>query len=229
MRIRLIGDVDGLQAGLSALCQELGVSLADDGIEVEAVHAAGVLEASCRDGKGRIVFDQRVHFFRALGLWVMHYRKQQTFHHVERHRFDTIGAMFDASRNGVPTVASVQHMLRKMALMGMNLLLLYTEDTFEMEKYPYFGYMRGRYTQAELTACDDYADQLGIEIVPCIQTLAHLTEALKWNYAAEIRDTPDILLAGSDQTYAFIRDMMQSASVPFRSKRIHMAWMKRIS
>lgn len=221
MRIRLVGDIDGLEAGLPFLCEELGVSIADDGIEVEAVHTEGVLEASYQDGKGRIVYDQRVHFFRAFGLWVMNYRKQQTFHCVEQPKFDTIGAMLDASRNGVLTVTSVQNMLRKMALMGMNLLLLYTEDTFEMKNQPYFGYMRGRYTQAELTACDDYADQFGIEVVPCIQTLAHLTEALKWNYAAEIRDTPDILLAGSEKTFEFVRDMIQSASAPFRSKRIH--------
>lgn len=81
--------------------------------------------------------------------------------------------------------------------------MVYTEDTYEVKAYPYFGYMRGRYTEEELKECDQYAAELGIEMIPCIQTLAHLTEALKWNYAIDIRDTADILLAGSEATYTF--------------------------
>ena len=50
-----------------------------------------------------------------------------------------------------------------MALMGMNLGMMYTEDTYEVPGQPYFGYQRGRYTYEELHALDDYADMLGIE------------------------------------------------------------------
>ena len=221
MKIRFAGDCNNFLTGIRILAEELGVSLCEDGIEIEVFQADGTLEASCRNGKGRISYDGRVQFFRAFGLWVMNYRKQPEFHCVETPNFTTIGAMIDASRNAVLTVKSIKTMLRKMALMGLNMMLLYTEDTFEMEEYPYFGYMRGRYTYEELADCDDYAYQLGIDMVPCIQTLAHLTEALKWNYATELRDTPDILLVGSEKTYEFIRQMIQTASSPFRSKRIH--------
>ena len=62
----------------------------------------------------------------------------------------------------------------KMAVMGLNTLLLYIEDIYEIEDEPYFGYMRGRYTQEELKQVDDYAHALGIEVIPAIQTLAHL-------------------------------------------------------
>src|SRR5699024_11564418 len=94
-------------------------------------------------------------------------------------------------------------------------------DTYEVDEYPYFGYMRGRYTQAEMKECDDYARTLGIEMDPCIQTLAHLTEALKWNYAAEIKDTADILLAEEPKTYEFLENIIAAASNPFESNRIH--------
>src|SRR5699024_7341799 len=90
-----------------------------------------------------------------------------------------------------------------------------------VDKYPYFGYMRGRYTQAEMKECDDYARTLGIEMVPCIQTLAHLTEALKWNYADEIKDTADILLAEEPKTYEFLENIIAAASNPIESKLIH--------
>lgn len=33
-----------------------------------------------------------------------------------------------------------------MAVMGLNMLMLYTEDIFRLENYPCFGSMRGRYT-----------------------------------------------------------------------------------
>lgn len=40
-------------------------------------------------------------------------------------------AMIDCSRNGILLVESVYFMLRNMALMGLNTLQLYTEDTYE--------------------------------------------------------------------------------------------------
>ncbi len=64
--------------------------------------------------------------------------------------FQTNGAMVDMSRNAVMNVSTVKHMLRAMALMGMNTYMLYTEDTYEVEGEPYFGYMRGRYSVAEM-------------------------------------------------------------------------------
>ena len=57
-------------------------------------------------------------------------------------------------------------MLRKMALMGMSVAMLYTEDTYEIPQQPYFGYLRGRYTQQQLRELDRYAADLGIELIP---------------------------------------------------------------
>jgi N-acetyl-beta-hexosaminidase len=109
-----------------------------------------------------------------------------------------------------------------MAVMGLNMMMLYMEDTYEVPGRPYFGYMRGRYSYDELKECDDYANMFGIEIIPCIQTLAHLEQVLKWNYANNMKDTSDILLAECDETYHFIEEMIKAASAPFRSKRIHL-------
>jgi hexosaminidase len=44
---------------------------------------------------------------------------------------------------------------------------LYTEDTYQIPDEPFFGYLRGAYTEAELREIDDYAYALGIEVVPC--------------------------------------------------------------
>ena len=63
--------------------------------------------------------------------------------------------------------------------MGYNTLELYTEDTFEVEGEPYFGYLRGRYSSEEIKEIDKYARAHGIELIPCIQTLAHFSNSVK--------------------------------------------------
>ena len=50
-------------------------------------------------------------------------------------QFRRFGTMIDCSRNAVPTVASLKEWLRMKAIMGFNAMMLYTEDTFEIEYY----------------------------------------------------------------------------------------------
>ena len=88
--------------------------------------------------------------------------------------FRTFGTMLDCSRNAVPNLHTLKKWVDLTASLGYNTLLLYTEDTYEVPDEPYFGYMRGRYTQAELRELDAYAKERGMTIMPCIQTLAHL-------------------------------------------------------
>ncbi len=38
----------------------------------------------------------------------------------------------------------------------------YTEDTYEVDGEPFFGYMRGRYTKAEMKEIDAFAEELGV-------------------------------------------------------------------
>lgn len=221
MRLHLKGDIEELIGGINLLSNDLGICLAEDGIPVNVEKGQGSIEVLLENGKGNIKYNQKIHFYRALGLFVEHALQKNRFNIVEETQFSLNGAMIDASRNAVLKVSSIKYIIRKMALMGLNTIMLYTEDTYEIEGQPYFGYMRGKYTAGELKECDDYAYIFGIEIIPCIQTLAHLTEALKWDYASKIRDTNDILLVGEERTYDFIESMIKSASAPFRSKRIH--------
>jgi len=135
--------------------------------------------------------------------------------------FASCGAMLDMSRGGVMTVASVKRFIDCHAALGLNLLMLYTEDTYPVEGYPYLGYLRGRYTREELCALDDYAAQAGVELVPCIQTLAHLAQFLQWEANAGIRDTEDCMLIDEPETYRFIEACIASVKQCFRSRRIH--------
>ena len=137
--------------------------------------------------------------------------------HQER-SFRDCGSMLDMSRNGVMTVEAVKRYLRMQCCLGMNFLMLYTEDTYEIPEYPSFGYLRGRYSQEELREIDGYAASLGIEMIPCIQTLAHLQQFLQWGTVP--RDQPDILLIDEEETYRFLEAAIRSLRACFRSERI---------
>ncbi|MEH7114354.1 beta-N-acetylhexosaminidase [Neobacillus niacini] len=221
MQINLIGETNSIITGLQLLSDELNIQLHENGYPISVTQRVGPIQVSNENGKGEITFQEKIHFFRAIGLWLENYRKNGEFELTEHPQFQTSGVMLDVSRNAVLKVDEVNGLLRTMAIMGLNVVMLYTEDTYEVPEYPYFGYMRGRYTEVELKACDEYADTFGIEMIPCIQTLAHLTMALKWGYATNIRDTADILLVGEPKTYQFIESMIEAASRPFKSKRIH--------
>ena len=221
MKIQLIGDTSLIDRGLYVLLEDMKIQFSDDGYPLYIQQRKGPLVIKKENGYGELYFDQKVHFFRGIALWLENHERKQSFEQTEKAYFQTGGVMVDCSRNGVLQIEELKKLLRKMALMGLNVMMIYTEDTYEVPEYPYFGYMRGRYTQGELEMCDDYANDLGIEMIPCIQTLAHLTEALKWNYAINIRDTEDILLAGEPQTYQFLEHIIKAASKPFRSKRMH--------
>ena len=170
-----------------------------------------------KDGKVELRYSVLPHFCRLVGL-VSGSRGQEL---REEPRFEELSLMVDCSRNAVPKVATLKKLIRRMALMGYHALLLYTEDTYEIENYPYFGYMRGRYTREELREIDDYAALFGIEIIPCIQTLAHLNAIFHWQAFRNVRDTKDILLCDDEQSDALIRQMIRSCASCFRSRKIH--------
>ena len=140
---------------------------------------------------------------------------------TQQRHFSSCGAMVDCSRNAVMTVEAVKRYIDQMAALGMNLLMLYTEDTFEVPEYPVFGYLRGGYTQKELREIDDYAASLGVEMVPCIQTLAHLAQFLQWQEACHLKDLTDVILIDDPKTYEFIEAEIRAVSSCVRTKRIH--------
>lgn len=220
-KFRFEGLPDALNDGIAILAEELGFQVSDDGIRIRVEKAKGNIEIGFNTDNGYIKYQEKIHFFRALGLMIEALQQKKIFSAVEEPQFTLNGVMADASRNAVMRVETVKKVIRKMAIMGLNCMMLYTEDTYTIEGEPYFGYMRGRYSYEELKKCDDYADFFGIELIPCIQTLSHLEQFLKWDAVAYLRDTQRELLVESDKTYEFLEKAIKAAAAPFRSKRIH--------
>ena len=57
--------------------------------------------------------------------------------------FNRLGVMLDCSRMAVMNLPTLKKWIDIMADLGYNTLMLYTEDTYEVDNQPYFGYLRG--------------------------------------------------------------------------------------
>ncbi len=205
--------------GIRRLSSVLGYEIGE-GTEVTAVKGERV-GASYKDGKAVIYYKEKHHFWRSLAKLVDCIKTQTECDTYEDTAFKTLGVMLCVSRGMVPTVKSLERYLDYMAVMGYNLVMLQTDDLFELKDRPYFGYMRGRYTQAEQRAFDDYAYAYGIEAIPCIECYSHMRTYLIWKEAAPLRDTASVLLAREEKTFAFVEEMIAQTSACYRSRRIH--------
>ncbi len=146
-------------------------------------------------------------------------RGNRVFDIRQQPHFNLCGPMLDVSRGGVMTVESVCDYIQATASLGLNMLMLYTEDVYDLPDYPTFGYMRGRYSLEELRRIDDYAAALGVEVIPCIQTLGHLTNFIRWGKIPS--EAVSVLLPENEEVYAFIEAEIAFMHQAFRSRRIH--------
>ncbi len=181
---------------------------------------AGVVEVRREAGTYTIRYDKPARAGRGVGLVLGGWMKDgQT--HREQCPFETFGIMLDCSRNAVVRPDHFKLWLRRLALLGYDTAMLYTEETYEIHGEDYFGYLRGRFTAAELKDINDYARSRGIEMVGCIQTLGHLEQMLKWSHYRPLKDTDSVLLADDEATYQFIGRMLDVFKQAFGSNRIH--------
>ncbi|MEG2596906.1 MAG: family 20 glycosylhydrolase, partial [Oscillospiraceae bacterium] len=213
--IKLIGDIKEFEDGLQLILPDLSLEISDSGIPV-TVQKGDSLVAKLSADSGCISYAKKVQFFRALS----HLSQHGVGCNVEEQGgFEHNGVMIDLTCNNVMKPETLRYFFRKMALMGLDLAVI--QQLMEVPEYPYYGYMRGRYSADEMKQIDDYAYTFGIEVVPCIQTLGHLERELHWNHMNPISDTPQVLFVGEDETYRFIEACLKAVTAPYRSKRVH--------
>ncbi len=205
------------ERALECLKDDLGMIPGEGGLEIFCTQGDDLRVES--DGTTvRLTWEKPVQFYRALSLIP---DPLEPCSIREKAGFESAGVMFDCSRNAVLKPDALRYFLRKMALMGLNLGMMYTEDTYEVPEQPYFGYKRGRYSFDELREVDDYADMLGIELCPCIQTLGHLDRVLRWPAYHGLRENDAVILADVEESYQLLEQMIRAASAPYRSNKIH--------
>ncbi len=139
----------------------------------------------------------------------------------EKMNYEYFGIMLDCSGGAVLSVEELKRFILVMEKMGYNLLELCTDDTYKIKDEPYFGYLRGGYTASEIKEVDAFARKHGVELVPCIQTLAHLTNLVKLPHYSGIVDISNILLVDEPKTYELIEKMFASLAETYSSKIIN--------
>ena len=222
MKLYFCGDIDVVSDGLDIIKNRLSIALDSNGAKVNLKADNDCLEVSEKNGEYFISFSKKAEFFRGLSVLIDKIKSgEKDFAVKETAKFDTCGTMIDVSRNGVLTVKTAKDLAERISLMGLNMMMLYTEDTYQMEKYPWFGYMRGAYSKEELKEIDCHCKKLGVELIPCIQTLGHLKMTLRWPYASDMKENASVLLVDEPKTYEFIEEMFKVCRECFSTNRIH--------
>lgn len=136
-------------------------------------------------------------------------------------KISQLGVMVDCSRGAVLKVETVKRLVDYLSKFGYTYLMLYTEDTYEIENEPYFGQMRGRFSKSEFQEIEAYCKSRDIELVPCIETLAHLGRLLRHGTYNKLFEIDDIFIVNDNRVYEFIDKMFKQISETFSTKRIH--------
>lgn len=210
-----------LRKGLQILSAYTPLAFKGTGIHLSFRKGKGLRIMPGRNGC-LVEYESSNQAFRAVGIMLGALRQGKPVpRRAETQQFSLLNVMMDVSRNAVMTVPALKEWLARMALMGLNSFMLYAETVYEVPGEPYFGYGLGRYTARELRELDGHARSLGIEMIPCIQTLAHLRRILCYEVYGKVKDFETVLLVDEAATYKLIGKMIRAATAPFRSRRIH--------
>ena len=138
-------------------------------------------------------------------------------------KFKRLGIMIDCARNGVPNVSALKRFVVNASFLGYSYVGLYLEDCLEVNNEPLFGYMRGRYTKSEIKEICEFSNMFGIEIIPYIQTLAHMENLFHhYSYVVDAKDVGNILKIGNERTYQIIENIISTLMEAYPFKRIHL-------
>lgn len=182
------------------------------------VRAASENKIEKENGKITFFYTDRLSFFRALFCCLAAGRTK-----ISPSAFKRTGIMLDCARNGVPSLSFLKDFVLSAIAAGYDYLGLYVEDCIEVEEEPHFGYMRGRYTEGELKEIVAFADLFGFEIMPFVQTLAHLGLIFRhWDpYYKDARDFGDILLMDEPRVYRLIDRLFHTVRKCFGACRVN--------
>ena len=209
--------------------------ISEDGIPVTFKKVkSSEISATFRNGVCEIEADSAPHFYFALSMLLLKSQtiedsKLYTRRDMQRllefrmeHVFEKNGLMLDLSRNAVAHIDMLKQFIREMAFMGHSWFMLYMEDVYEVEGEPYFGALRGRYSIQDLQEVDRYAQLFGVQLVPCIQTLAHMDQYFMWETIEyKYKDIDNIFNVGNAEVRTLLTRMIASLRKAFSSDIIH--------
>lgn len=134
-----------------------------------------------------------------------------------------LSVILDVAGNSAPKLESMKEYALMLSKFGYDALYINFEDMLEVEGEPYLGYQRGRYTQDEIKALDEYCSQIGVELRPMISALGHVFNF--WKHTgiyAYIMEGQGVLLADEPRTYEFLDKVISACSKCIKSRKINL-------
>ena len=117
MEINLVGDYSRLLGGIKELQEEYRFKInkqADVHLTCEQSFNQHEITITYENGMGHITYEKPHQFFRAFGIFLEKVQKgKKKFNIKENPQFNTIGPMFDLSRNAVMKQERFYEMIRK--------------------------------------------------------------------------------------------------------------------
>ena len=132
---------------------------------------------------------------------------------------DKRGLLIDVSRGKVPTLETLEEIVDLMVQLKLNLLMLYTEHTFQFRRHPLIGKGASPMSAAEIRRLDAYACERHVELVPTLQSLGHMHHLLKiprYRHLAE-SDRRWSISPAVEESYALLEDLYTEYIPNFRS------------
>ena len=164
----------------------------------------------------RIGYSSKAEFFRGL---IKAFHGEET---EQKRIINEVTILVECAGGAIVNVATLKRLVRILSACGYTGMLLGITDVYKIKGQRMFGYMKGAYLEEEIQEVDAYAQHFGIEVIPCIQTLAHLSSLFRWPDYYSICDCNDILLCESEETYQLIDDMFAQLSRSFSTRKIHL-------
>lgn len=102
--------------------------------------------------------------------------------------FQNRGYMLDIARGRVPKLSYLKKLAKRLALYKVNQLHLYVESGVMVPELSEICAEMDVLTFQEIIEFDDYCQNLGIELVPCIATFGHLYDMLRTDTYKNMRE-----------------------------------------
>lgn len=160
------------------------------------------------DGTNAVIgCGSKVQFARGVFLLAQNYKNGE-FEITQKPNFKMLINQLDVARNGVFTMDAIKRWITGSAALGFTHFNLFMVDSYELEGYPRFGYMRGRYSKEELKEIGRICESFGIEVIPLVQCLNDFYNYLMWREGARLKNTDCTLLIDYPETYKLIEAMI---------------------
>lgn len=131
---------------------------------------------------------------------------------------------YDLAREVTCNLAYLKTLVDRLSAFKINMMDLYFENRFRFRKHPLIS-PPGVMTAEQAKELDDYAKRRFVELVPQVNCLGHLENALvvkEYRHLAEDPDHPYCICPLHPETPRFIQDLIEEMSAPFSSKFFHM-------